>query len=102
MSSSIIIARKTVMPIATGADEVLEGQRGLDDHNESCHYPCESCGRLFRTENELKHHLRSRAHQSADTPCNCGHLFISHAALILHFERGFCPDEPGIDRHVVK
>ncbi|KIN92686.1 hypothetical protein M404DRAFT_963504 [Pisolithus tinctorius Marx 270] len=36
-------------------DRVLKGQRGLDDHNKSCHYCCRKCGRCFRTENELRH-----------------------------------------------
>ncbi|KAI5998123.1 hypothetical protein EDD15DRAFT_297299 [Pisolithus albus] len=83
-------------------NKVLRGQRGLDDHNKSCHYPCELCDRVFFTENERRHHLKSKTHQSANIPCNCGKLFNSHAALILHFEPGYCPDEPDIDRHVVK
>ncbi|KAI5994885.1 hypothetical protein F5J12DRAFT_856388 [Pisolithus orientalis] len=83
-------------------DTVLKGQRGLDDHNKSCHYCCRECGRRFRTENGHRHHLRSKAHRKADIPCRCGRSFISSAAWILHFERGVCPIMPNIDRYLVK
>lgn len=82
--------------------KVLKGQRGLDAHNKSRHYPCKLCERVFRTENELKQHSRSKAHQSAEIPCACGHLFTFHAYWILHFERGSCPEAPDIDYHLVK
>ncbi|KIN92628.1 hypothetical protein M404DRAFT_1009455 [Pisolithus tinctorius Marx 270] len=83
-------------------DKVLKGQRGLDDHNKSCHYCCRKCGRCFRTENELRHHLKSKTHRKADIPCRCGRYFISTAAWILHFEQGFCPIVPNVDRYLVK
>ncbi|KAI6015663.1 hypothetical protein EDC04DRAFT_2578163 [Pisolithus marmoratus] len=80
--------------------KVLRGQRGLDAHNKSRHYPCKLCERVFRTENELKQHLNSSTHKPKDVPCLfCDMAFVSKSALILHLESGAC--QSGVNRQKV-
>ena len=58
------------------------------------HLYCTDCSRGFQSESNLRHHLNSRVHRPADVRCpgrGCTKAFVSHAALILHFESGTCP-----------
>ncbi|GBE86770.1 hypothetical protein SCP_1000120 [Sparassis crispa] len=87
---------------------IFESSLGLEDHNRQKHWYCISCKRVFQSESNLNSHLRSSVHQPSAYACpgrNCGMTFISHAALILHWESGACPSgvtREGVDRVAVR
>ena len=58
------------------------------------HLWCIHCDRSFLSESNLRRHLNSNVHRPVDVHCpghSCNKSFISHAALVLHFELGTCP-----------
>jgi len=66
----------------------------LQEHDRDVHLWCTDCSRSFQNESNLRHHLNSRLHRPADVRCpgrGCNKAFVSHAALVLHFESGTCP-----------
>ncbi|TFY58714.1 hypothetical protein EVJ58_g6247 [Rhodofomes roseus] len=74
--------------------KIFNSALGLHEHNRQSHHYCPDCRRLFQNENNLRNHLRSGAHAAANIPCpgrDCGRMFVSAAALVLHLESGTCP-----------
>jgi hypothetical protein len=66
----------------------------LQAHDRDVHTYCTDCQRSFQNETNLRHHLNSKLHRPADVRCpgrGCTKSFVSHAALLLHFESGTCP-----------
>jgi hypothetical protein len=66
----------------------------LQEHDRDYHKYCTDCQRSFQSESNLRHHLNSRLHRPANVRCpgrGCNRTFVSHAALVLHFESGTCP-----------
>ena len=58
------------------------------------HNYCTECRRGFQHQNNLQQHLNSKLHQPSNIRCpgrDCNKVFISVAALTLHFESGACP-----------
>ena len=66
----------------------------LQEHDRVVHLSCTDCSRSFQSESNLRQHLNSKVHRPADVRCpgrGCNKSFVSHAALVLHFESGTCP-----------
>ncbi|KAI9454520.1 hypothetical protein F5148DRAFT_424882 [Russula earlei] len=74
--------------------ELFDTYAELQSHDRDVHTTCTDCHRVFQNDNNLRQHLKSKIHQPANVRCpgrGCNRLFISHAALTLHFEAGTCP-----------
>ena len=53
-----------------------------------------TCDRSFQSESNLRYYLNSKVHRPAGVRCPgrvCNKSFVSHSALVLHFELGTCP-----------
>ncbi|KAH9035783.1 hypothetical protein EDB85DRAFT_1943106 [Lactarius pseudohatsudake] len=88
--------------------ELFDNYSGLERHDRDVHDYCTECGRGFQNQNNLQQHLNSKQHRPSTVACpgrGCNRLFISPAALTLHFESGTCPSgmtRSELDRIVVR
>jgi len=76
--------------------EIFGSHSELQSHDRDVHTYCTDCHLSFHSESNLRHHLNSRVHQPANVRCpdrGCNRSFVSHAALVLHFESGTCPSK---------
>ncbi|KAH9953393.1 hypothetical protein BC827DRAFT_1248535, partial [Russula dissimulans] len=75
-------------------NKIFDNYSELQSHDRDVHTYCTDCKRNFQSESNLRHHLNSKVHQPANVRCpgrGCNRCFVSHAALVLHFESGTCP-----------
>jgi len=73
--------------------EMFDSHEELQAHDRDVHFYCTDCKRSFPSESNIRHHLNSKLHHPANVQCpghGCGRVFVSHAALVLHFESGAC------------
>ncbi|KZT35199.1 hypothetical protein SISSUDRAFT_990851 [Sistotremastrum suecicum HHB10207 ss-3] len=75
---------------------IFDSSLGLKEHyvQSPDHHYCQKCSQHFDDKNNLDQHLRSSTHQPKNVRCpglGCGRSFVSHSALLLHFEAGNCP-----------
>ncbi|KAM0753274.1 hypothetical protein T439DRAFT_333138 [Meredithblackwellia eburnea MCA 4105] len=91
---------------AVGCSQVLDGNDGLHEHARQSHPYCVECRRIFLNHNNLNAHMNSSTHRPANIPCplrNCGRMFISRAALVLHWESSTCKSgmtRQALDAHI--
>jgi len=74
--------------------EMFNSYSELQSHYHDVHTYCTVCKRNFQSQSNLRQHLNSKVHQPANVRCpgrGCNRSFVSHAALVLHFESGTCP-----------
>jgi len=80
----------------------------LQEHDRDVHTYCTDCKRPFQSESNLRHHLNSKLHRPANVRCpgrGCNRAFVSHSALVTHFESGTCKSRmtrEQLDRLVVR
>ncbi|KAF9055757.1 hypothetical protein BJ165DRAFT_1335838 [Panaeolus papilionaceus] len=84
----------------TKCNLIFDTAIGLSRHHSRSvdHHYCAECEIDFDTASGLHHHKMSLTHTEQDVACGlrqCGESFVSHAALVLHWESGAC--KSGID-----
>ena len=73
--------------------QLFNSYSGLEKHDHEVHDYCTGCGRGFQNQNNLQQHLNSKQHRPSNVICpgrGCNKVFISVAALSLHFESSTC------------
>ncbi|EON98955.1 putative zinc finger protein [Phaeoacremonium minimum UCRPA7] len=69
------------------------------DHEINDHHYCRDCDRTFMNLNNIRMHLKSRAHLGQTIGCPfCSKAFTTATGLIHHLENGACPQASHIDR----
>jgi len=72
---------------------MFDSHEELQAHDRDVHIYCTECKRSFQNESNIRHHLNSKLHQPTNVRCpgrGCERAFVSHAALVFHFESGTC------------